>query len=49
MTYFECGECGQLADHVELERRTFHADCPVCEETTLWTIAFDEDRQGVSF
>ena len=49
MTYFECTACGQLGDYVEMERRAFHAECPVCEETTRWTIAFEEEGQGVSF
>lgn len=48
MTYFSCEECGQLADltaHGGAERRDY---CPVCETTTVWSVAFEAD-EGVSF
>lgn len=49
MTYFECTECGELAHFVHLDRRSFHAACPVCETETLWEIAFVDNERGVSF
>lgn len=48
MTYFECTECGQMADVSELERDRLRDHCPVCEELTVWEPAF-EAEEGVSF
>lgn len=49
MTYFECEDCGQLADFVDVERRAVRRPCPVCEARTLWEVAFTDSEQGVSF
>lgn len=48
MPYFECEECGGMADLSVFERSQLRQDCPVCEETTVWTAAF-ESEEGVSF
>ncbi|WP_227376390.1 hypothetical protein [Haladaptatus halobius] len=49
MTYYECADCGQLADFVYLEDSAVRRRCPVCEEPTAWEIAFADDGAGVSF
>lgn len=48
MPYFECAICGQMANVEDLERSQLRQYCPVCEEQTTWTTAF-ESHQGVSF
>lgn len=48
MTYFECTECGQMGNFTVLDRSTLQQECPVCEETTVWEVAFEAD-EGVSF
>ncbi|MGB9931769.1 hypothetical protein [Haloarcula amylolytica] len=47
MTYYSCEECGQMIDLSAFEGQPRRQDCPVCEETTLWTPEFD--GEGVSF
>lgn len=49
MTYFECEECGSLAELVEFDSRVRWEPCPVCEERTRWSIAFDDRGSGVTF
>lgn len=49
MTLFECTECGQLARLSQFGRRELHQECPDCGEQTIWTVAFDEPGEGVSF
>lgn len=44
MTYFECAECGQLADFTELSRSRLRRRCPVCEDETVWETAFEADE-----
>ena len=41
MTYFECSECGQMADLSEFERSHLRQECPVCERETDWVTAFE--------
>ncbi|QLG61398.1 hypothetical protein [Halorarum salinum] len=48
MPYFECANCGLLADVGTFERTELRQHCPECDEQTTWTVAFDSDR-GVSF
>jgi uncharacterized paraquat-inducible protein A len=48
MPYFECTECGQLANLGTLEHSSLRQHCPVCDEETTWTVAFDSG-EGVSF
>lgn len=48
MPYFECTECGQLANVSNLEQSELREHCPVCEQQTTWTVAFEDDA-GVSF
>ena len=48
MPYFECSGCGQMANVDALERSELRQRCPVCEEQTTWTVAFESDS-GVSF
>lgn len=43
MTYFECTDCGQMADVNELARSELVQPCPVCEEQTVWTTAFEAE------
>jgi len=47
MTYFSCEECGQLVDLQTLDEEPRRDHCPVCEEQTVWTVAFA--GEGVSF
>lgn len=49
MTYYECGECGQLGEFAGIEVSPFTRQCPVCEEPTTWELAFADEDQGVSF
>lgn len=49
MTYFECDGCGNFADFARFDVRQLHAECPVCDERTRWTIAFDDPDAGVTF
>lgn len=49
MTYFECHGCGQLVDLVGVECAELREECPVCEEPTTWTVAFDDPEGGVSY
>lgn len=49
MTLFECEGCGELVRLLEIERSSLRQSCPVCEEDTLWTVAFEERGQGVSY
>jgi predicted nucleic acid-binding Zn-ribbon protein len=44
---YECTQCGQLSRFVRTKSR-FVTACPVCEEPTAWTPAFESD-EGVSF
>ncbi len=46
MTYYSCEECGELVNLSSLEGKPRQERCPVCEETTLWTPAF-EAEEGV--
>jgi rubredoxin len=46
MTQYECTSCGQLGRFTRLDD-AFVATCPVCEEQTHWTVAFE--GEGVSF
>lgn len=48
MTYFECADCGQLADLSVFDRSRLRQECPVCERETLWETAF-EAKGGASF
>ncbi|WP_224268087.1 MULTISPECIES: hypothetical protein [Haloprofundus] len=48
MTQFECTECGQLGRFGRFDESTLTMRCPVCEEQTVWTVAF-ADEGGVSF
>lgn len=48
MPYFECEECGQMANIGSLELSELRQRCPVCEKQTTWTTAF-ESESGVSF
>lgn len=48
MPYFECEQCGQMADLSTFDRSRLRQDCPVCDETTTWTAAF-ESEEGISF
>lgn len=47
MPYFECRGCGQLAELGRLETTDLRQHCPVCDEQTTWSIAFEADS-GVS-
>ncbi|WP_458210012.1 hypothetical protein [Haladaptatus sp. NG-SE-30] len=47
MTRYECEGCGQLADIVGMEQSQMRQRCPICDEQTLWTLAFTDE--GVSF
>lgn len=44
--YYECTECGQMAEMHGQPGDNFVDRCPVCEETTSWTRAFE--GEGVS-
>jgi hypothetical protein len=46
MTQYECTSCGQLGRFTRFDGGAFVADCPVCEEQTRWTVAFE--GEGVS-
>lgn len=48
MTYFECVQCGQLADLSVFDHTRLRQDCPVCEQETDWETAFEGDG-GESF
>lgn len=48
MPYFECQECGQLADLRQFDRSQLREYCPACDEQTVWRVAFEAD-EGVSF
>lgn len=48
MPYFECEQCGAMSDFPTFDRSQLRRDCPICEETTLWTAPF-ESEEGVSF
>ncbi|MFB6236126.1 MAG: hypothetical protein ABEH81_04350 [Halopenitus sp.] len=48
MPYFECEECGRLANLQRFERSQLREHCPGCEETRTWNAAFEAD-EGVSF
>lgn len=48
MPYFECTECGQLADLGRFEESRLRQPCPSCEESTVWEAAFEGDGE-VSF
>lgn len=48
MTYFSCEQCGEMINLSALEESTRSEYCPVCEETTVWTVEFEAD-EGVSF
>ncbi|MFB6206775.1 MAG: hypothetical protein ABEJ05_09660 [Haloglomus sp.] len=45
MPYFECEECGQMADLQRFEQSRIRQPCPVCEESTVWTTAFEADEE----
>ena len=47
MTHYECSGCGQLSRFGAPDRHTLVRTCPVCEEETRWTPAFE--GEGVSF
>lgn len=49
MTYYECSDCGQLADFLDASPREIVRPCPACEEPCRWTLAFVDDEDGVSF
>lgn len=49
MTYYECEECGQLADFADAMGSSLRRECPVCEDRTVWTTAFTDEQEGVSF
>lgn len=49
MTYYECEECGQLADFVDAHGSAIRRECPACDHLTVWTMAFADERAGVSF
>lgn len=41
MTYFECTECGQMAELSVFDRSLLRQECPVCERETVWESAFE--------
>ncbi|MFC4247002.1 hypothetical protein ACFOZ7_08315 [Natribaculum luteum] len=41
MPYFSCEGCDHTIDLAVFDRDTQRGYCPVCEETTLWTIEFE--------
>ncbi|WP_254536034.1 hypothetical protein [Halomarina litorea] len=45
--YYECADCGQMTTFADVERSSVVRPCPVCEERTRWTTAFE--GEGVSF
>jgi Zn finger protein HypA/HybF involved in hydrogenase expression len=47
MTQFECAQCGGLIRLDPSDRSELRMECPVCEEETTWTRAFE--GEGVSF
>lgn len=48
MTAFVCAECDTFARFTD-KHDDFHTDCPVCEQVTLWEVAFESEAEGVSF
>lgn len=48
MPYFECADCGEVVNLTQFDRSAVSDYCPVCEERTVWTVAFDAE-EGVSF
>jgi hypothetical protein len=46
MPRYECSGCGALVGLTDHEGHTRREECPVCEETTVWTVAFEDE--GVS-
>jgi hypothetical protein len=49
MTYYECEECGQMADFADAHGSDVHRACPACDQQTVWTLAFADEQSGVSF
>lgn len=48
MGEFVCSQCETFARFTD-KHDAFHTDCPVCEEVTLWELAFEDDPVGVEF
>jgi RNA polymerase-binding transcription factor DksA len=48
MTYFSCEQCGEMISLSTLDETPRKEYCPVCEESTVWTLEF-ESEEGVSF
>lgn len=48
MTYYSCENCGEMINLSTLDERFRREYCPVCEETTVWTLEFEND-EGVTF
>lgn len=48
MSEFICTQCDTFARFTD-KYEDFHGECPVCEEITLWEVAFVADAEGVSF
>lgn len=45
--YYECTDCGQMAELHGKSSDRFVDQCPVCGEATTWEFAFE--GEGVSF
>lgn len=47
MPLYECTECGQTMDLLDTTGADRREECPVCEQQTVWSLAFE--GEGVSY